>query len=65
MCIRDRCKDCLREMESYCWEESAGGREAPRKENDHAMDDMRYFAATVAAREEQGGWEALSVERRA
>ena len=63
--ICEGCKDCLREMESYCWEESAGGREAPRKENDHAMDDMRYFAATVAAREEQGGWEALSVERRA
>ena len=59
------CEDCLREMEAYCWEESDGAREAPRKENDHAMDDMRYFAVTVAAREEAwSGAGAISVERR-
>ena len=31
---------------------------------DHAMDEIRYFAATVAAKEENG-WFAGSVERKA
>ena len=43
------CEDCLRERALYRWDESSGGRDSPRKEDDHAMDDMRYFAATVAA----------------
>jgi hypothetical protein len=35
----------------YCWDEDAGGgRDVPVKENDHAMDDIRYFAATIASR---------------
>ncbi len=43
------CGDCLREIGLYRWDENREGRDAPVKENDHAMDDMRYFAATVAA----------------
>ena len=43
------CSDCLREMELYIWADK-GGRDAVRKEFDHAMDDMRYFAATVLGR---------------
>ncbi|MCL2446477.1 MAG: PBSX family phage terminase large subunit [Oscillospiraceae bacterium] len=39
------CKDCIREFGAYTWE-SGGGRDAPRKEHDHAMDDVRYFVAT-------------------
>jgi hypothetical protein len=50
-------------MELYCWEDR-GTRDAPRKEHDHAMDEMRYFAMDVAA-EEQGGFAATCVERRA
>ncbi len=42
------CKDTLREFSLYSWEE--GGRDAPRKENDHAMDDIRYFCSTVLHR---------------
>jgi hypothetical protein len=38
------CGDALREFGLYCWDES-GARDAPVKQNDHAMDDMRYFAA--------------------
>ena len=38
------CDDCLREMDCYCWD---GSREQVKKEHDHAMDDMRYFVATV------------------
>lgn len=53
------CGDCLREMALYCWEE---GRDAPRKEHDHAMDELRYFAMDLA-RERRGGFAAVSVER--
>lgn len=57
----DTCEDCLREMELYCWEER-GGRDTPRKEHDHAMDDLRYFAMDLA--EESGGsFAAVSVDR--
>ena len=58
--ICDTCHDCLREMGLYRWQEGA---ESPRKEHDHAMDDMRYFAATVAAEGGGGGFAALSVRR--
>ena len=57
------CVDCLREIQEYCWDERAPGRDRVRKENDHAMDDMRYFAATVLGRR-QGGFAACTVERR-
>ena len=40
------CRDCLREFGLYRWE-AGGGRDAPRKEHDHAMDDLRYFVATA------------------
>lgn len=57
--ICQSCGDCLREMALYCWEE---GRDAPRKEHDHAMDELRYFAMDLA-RERRGGFAAVSVER--
>jgi len=38
------CRDCIRELGLYRWDLESG-RDAPRKEHDHAMDDMRYFAA--------------------
>lgn len=60
--ICDSCPDCLREMELYCWDPQ-GNREAPKKENDHAMDDLRYFAMSVAG--EKRGFAATYVERRA
>jgi len=44
--FHESCVDCIREFEGYLWE-NGGGRDAPRKERDHAMDDVRYFAATV------------------
>lgn len=61
--ICDNCTDLLREMELYCWDDK-GDRDAPRKEHDHAMDEMRYFAMDVVA-EEQAGFAATCVERRA
>lgn len=40
------CCDCLREMELYAWNDK-NGKDTVRKEYDHAMDDMRYFVATI------------------
>lgn len=40
------CKDCIREFGLYRWDESAGD-DNPIKENDHAMDDVRYFVSTI------------------
>lgn len=56
------CRDCLREMALYCWDERSG-RDAPRKEHDHAMDEMRYFAMDLAG-ERSGGFAAVSVVRK-
>ncbi len=53
------CDDLLREMDCYAWD---GSREQVKKENDHAMDDMRYFVATVLGTE-RGGFAVCSVER--
>ena len=57
------CTDCLREMEEYVWDLSAGERDRVRKEHDHAMDDMRYFVATVLG-EKQQAFAACTVERK-
>ena len=40
------CENAIREFSQYVWEED-DARDAPRKENDHAMDDIRYFAMAV------------------
>ena len=61
--ICEGCHDCLREMEEYVWDLESGSRDKVRKEHDHAMDDMRYFAATVLG-EKSAGFAACSVERR-
>lgn len=42
----DTCPDCLREIAEYVWDEKSG-RDAVKKEHDHAMDDMRYFVQTA------------------
>lgn len=43
------CVDAIREFSLYSWDEKHEGRDAPIKQCDHAMDDIRYFATTVAA----------------
>lgn len=40
------CRDTIREFAQYRWEENAP-EDRPRKENDHAMDEIRYFVSTV------------------
>ncbi len=40
------CKDSIREFSLYRWD-STSQKDTVRKENDHAMDDIRYFVSTV------------------
>ena len=44
--IHSCCRDAMREFSLYRWADG-GERDAVVKENDHAMDDIRYFAVTV------------------
>ncbi|MBD5085566.1 MAG: PBSX family phage terminase large subunit [Clostridiales bacterium] len=56
------CKGCeaaAREFSMYCWEDD-GAKDRVRKENDHAMDDIRYFVMSL---DSCGGSAARFVER--
>lgn len=48
--IHKSCVDCIKEFGMYVWDTDAT-EDAVIKENDHAMDDLRYFCATIMARE--------------
>lgn len=50
--ICDCCADAISEFSAYRWDEKSG-KDRPVKENDHAMDDIRYFVNTVL--NHQGG----------
>jgi len=54
------CRDAIREFSLYVWD---AGRDEPKKENDHAMDDIRYFVSTAAAGDSEG-FAATFAERR-
>ena len=61
--ICEGCSDCIREMDEYVWDLSGSSQERVKKEHDHAMDDMRYFVATVLGKKKDG-FAACTVERR-
>ena len=44
--IHESCKDIIREFGAYSWDDQKQD-DAVIKENDHAMDDMRYFCKTI------------------
>lgn len=48
--INDCCRDILGELEGYTWDEKSP-EDKPVKENDHAVDDMRYFVYTILRRD--------------
>lgn len=56
------CEDILREFGRYCWD-TEDGCDRVRKEFDHAMDDMRYFAVSLAREEQAFRGAAGFVER--
>ncbi len=49
--ISDKCKDSIREFGMYRWDERVTDKDTVIKENDHAMDDIRYFCYTILAKE--------------
>lgn len=60
--ICDGCDDLIREMDEYVWDLSCPSGDRVKKEHDHAMDEMRYFAATVLGKRDEG-FTAFAVER--
>lgn len=47
--IHSSCVDCIREFQSYMWDSEAA-EDAVIKENDHAMDSVRYLCCTILSR---------------
>ena len=54
------CGDSIREFGLYRWE--SGGNDRPVKENDHSMDDIRYFVSTVLNNSD-GGFFVFAAQR--
>lgn len=44
--FHESCKNSIREFFEYCWNENKEF-DCVKKENDHAMDDIRYFVSTI------------------
>ena len=63
MVICQGCNDLIREMDCYVWDLDSGSKDRVKKEHDHAMDEMRYFAATVLGKKSVG-FAVAAVERR-
>ena len=61
--ISPSCADTIREFSVYRWDNDIR-RDAPKKENDHAMDDIRYFVQTVLAADSDGFGYSIAVERK-
>lgn len=59
--ISPNCSATLREFSLYRWEEGSA-KDTPKKENDHAMDDIRYFVST-ALEEKDDGFFAIAADR--
>lgn len=58
------CDAALDEFTRYCWDEDAPGRDTPKKQFDHAMDEIRYFAVYISKPHEVGAPGAVWVERK-
>lgn len=57
-----QCTDSIREFSLYAWDTTAA-KDTPIKENDHAMDDIRYFVSTVLYQAEKPAFFAASLNR--
>ena len=56
------CQDSIREFSIYRWDNDLK-RDAPKKENDHAMDDIRYFVENVIDTNNDDYSFSIAVER--
>ena len=61
--ISPKCTDSIREFTIYRWDNDIK-RDAPKKENDHAMDDIRYFVSTVLNSDKEDYSFSIAVERK-
>lgn len=50
--VHESCKDAIREFSLYRWDDKAAT-DRPIKENDHALDEVRYFVMTVLRHKER------------
>ena len=60
--ISPACKASLREFSLYRWEEGSG-KDTPKKENDHAMDEIRYFVQTILSQDSADDFFVVSASR--
>jgi len=65
LAICEGCTDAIREFGLYCWNDRAQGRDEPLKVNDHAMDEIRYFAVFISGQNLSERFAATWVERQA
>lgn len=56
--VDPNCRNWLREVQGYVWDESAGD-DRPVKINDHAMDDTRYFVKTEHVTKKKSVYQSL------
>lgn len=56
--IHKRCKNCIKESQSYVWDEDADT-DKPVKEYDHLMDAMRYFVKTKRVAKQSSPYNSL------
>ena len=56
------CADSIREFSLYRWAKGEV-KDLPVKENDHAMDDIRYFVTTILSAADDDAFFALAAER--
>ena len=57
------CEDAAREFSTYVWDDRKPGQDVPLKENDHAMDEIRYFAVSISKTAQPEAVGAAWVER--
>ena len=60
--FHESCENSIREFFLYSWDDKRKG-ECVKKENDHAMDDIRYFVSTILKQPIDTGFFALSTKR--
>lgn len=60
--ICKNCADSIREFSLYRWQNTTA-KDTPVKENDHAMDDIRYFVSTIMNSYDDEPFFALATQR--
>ena len=56
--VEEKCKNIIREFNSYIWDEKAQekGEDKPIKQNDHALDALRYLLQTLFPNKKRGAY---------